>query len=78
MILKEGSALVVAGLVAGTGLALFGSRVIRELLFGVAPHDPVTFAGVAALMAAVGLVACWVPAARAARIDPAVAMRADQ
>jgi ABC-type lipoprotein release transport system permease subunit len=51
--------------------------VVRQLLFGVAPHDPATFAGVAALMAAIGIAACWIPAARAARIDPAVTMRAE-
>jgi ABC-type lipoprotein release transport system permease subunit len=45
-------------------------------LFGVAPHDPVTFIGVAVLMAAVGIGACWIPALRAARVDPAMAMRA--
>jgi len=50
--------------------------VMRGLLFGVAPHDPLTFAGVAVLMAAIGVVACWIPALRAARIDPAITMRA--
>jgi putative ABC transport system permease protein len=50
--------------------------VIRGLLFGVDPHDPVTLIGVALMMAAIGLGACWVPARRAARIDPVVAMRA--
>jgi putative ABC transport system permease protein len=78
MILKEGGTVVVLGLVAGTGLALFASRVVRQLLFGVAPHDPATFASVAVLMAAIGIAACWIPAARAARIDPAVMMRAEQ
>jgi ABC-type antimicrobial peptide transport system permease subunit len=42
----------------------------------VAPRDPITFVGVAVLMAAIGIIACWIPALRAARIDPAVAMRA--
>jgi hypothetical protein len=41
----------------------------------VAPHDPITFAGVAGLMAAIGIVACWIPARRAARVDPAITMR---
>ncbi|HKW94345.1 MAG TPA: hypothetical protein VJX92_20850 [Methylomirabilota bacterium] len=50
-------------------------RARRRLLFGVAPHDPATFVGVVVLMAAVGIVACWIPARRAARIDPAIAMR---
>ncbi len=78
MILKEGGTLVVVGLVMGTALAFVATSVIRGLLFGVAPHDPVTFAGVAALMAAIGVAACWIPAVRAARIDPAITMRAEQ
>jgi hypothetical protein len=45
------------------------------LLFGIAPHDPATFIGVAVMMATVGIVACWIPALRAARIDPAISMR---
>jgi ABC-type lipoprotein release transport system permease subunit len=45
------------------------------MLFGVEAHDPVTLVGVSALMAAVGLIACWIPALRAASIDPAVTMR---
>jgi ABC-type antimicrobial peptide transport system permease subunit len=49
---------------------------IQGLLFGVAPHDPVTLTVVALLMGAVGIAACWIPAARAARIDPWVALRA--
>jgi ABC-type lipoprotein release transport system permease subunit len=44
-------------------------------LFGVAPHDPVTLVGVALIMLAVGIGACWIPALRAASIDPAVAIR---
>lgn len=64
------------GLVLGVGGALFGTRLIRGMLFGVAPQDPVTLAGVALVMTAIGVAACWLPAMRAARIDPAVAMRA--
>jgi putative ABC transport system permease protein len=76
MILKEGGVLLVIGLALGVTGAYFAGGVIRGLLFGVAPHDPVTFAGVAAMMAAIGLAACWVPALRASRIDPAITMRA--
>jgi putative ABC transport system permease protein len=56
--------------------AFFAARVIQGLLFGVAPNDPITFVGVAVMMAAIGIVACWIPALRAARIDPAITMRA--
>ncbi|MGH7654402.1 MAG: ABC transporter permease [Gemmatimonadaceae bacterium] len=76
MVLSEGGALVGLGLVVGVGGSLLLARVMQGLLFGVAPRDPVTLGGVALLMAAIGVAACWVPAARAARIDPGVALRA--
>ena len=75
MILKEGGALLAIGLVLGVAGAWVAGGIIRGLLFGVAPHDPTTFIGVAVLMAAIGIVACWIPALRAARIDPAITMR---
>ena len=76
MILGEGGVLLALGLLLGVVGASFAARLIRGLLFGVAPHDAITFLGVAALMAAIGICACWIPARRAARIDPAVALRA--
>jgi predicted permease len=76
MILGEGGVLLAVGLVLGVGGAFLAARVIQGLLFGVEPHDPVTFTLVALLMAAIGVGACWIPALRAARIDPAIAMRA--
>ena len=75
MILGEGGVLLVLGLVVGVVGAFFATRFIRGLLFGVAPNDPTTFVGVAVMMAAIGIVACWIPALRAARIDPAITMR---
>ncbi len=75
MILKEGGVLVVIGLALGVTGAFFAARIIRGLLFGVAPNDPTTFVAVPALMAVIGLLACWIPARRASRIDPAIAMR---
>jgi predicted permease len=77
MVLSEGGALLVIGLAAGVTGALVTSRLLRGLLFGVAPHDPVTLGAVALIIAAVGVAACWLPAARAARVDPAVALRAE-
>jgi ABC-type antimicrobial peptide transport system permease subunit len=76
MILREGGVLLAIGLVLGVGGAFFAARGIRGLLFGVAPDDPLTLIGVAVVMAAIGIVACWIPARRAARIDPAITMRA--
>jgi predicted permease len=75
MVLMEGGVLLLIGLILGVGGAIFASRLIQGLLFGVAPHDPLTLVGVAVLMAAVGVGACWIPALRAARIDPAITMR---
>ena len=75
MILREGGVLLLIGLVLGVTGAFFATGVLRGLLFGVEPDDPTTFVGVAAMMAAIGIAACWIPALRAARIDPAIAMR---
>jgi putative ABC transport system permease protein len=75
MVLMEGGTLLAIGLVLGVIGAIVSSRFIRGLLFGVAPHDPMTLAGVAFVMAIVGTAASWLPAMKAARIDPAVAMR---
>ncbi|HEY4216703.1 MAG TPA: ABC transporter permease [Gemmatimonadaceae bacterium] len=77
MVLGEGGVLLGLGLGVGVLGALATSQLLQGLLFGVAPHDPVTLAGVIALLAGVGVAACWLPAARAARVDPAVALRAD-
>jgi predicted permease len=75
IVLRDGGGLVAFGLILGLVAAALSAGVIRGLLFGVAPGDPMTFAGVVAIMAVIGLIACWVPATRAARIDPAVSMR---
>ena len=76
MILREGSALLVLGLALGVLGAFAGARFIEGLLFGVTPHDTTTFVGVAAVMLLIGIGACWIPARRAARIDPVITMRA--
>ena len=77
MVLGEGGVLLIAGLGIGLVGALLAARLIRGMLFGVTPYDPATLAAVALLLGGVGVAACWVPAARAARVDPAVALRAD-
>jgi predicted permease len=75
MILWEGGMLLIGGLLIGVIGAVSGTHFIRGLLFGIEPNDPITLLGVAAAMAVVGVAACWVPALRAAKIDPAVAIR---
>jgi predicted permease len=75
MILREGGVLLAIGVALGVAGSLFAARIIRGLLFGVTPYDPATFIAVAMTMAAIGVSACWIPALRAARIDPAITMR---
>jgi putative ABC transport system permease protein len=75
MILREGGVLLAAGLVIGIVLTFLATQFIQGLLFGVAPRDPFTLVAVASMMGAIGLLACWIPARRAARIDPAITLR---
>jgi predicted permease len=75
MILGEGGFLLGIGLAVGIAASFFAARLIQGLLFGVPPHDPLTMIGVAVLMVAIGVVACWLPAIRASKIDPAITMR---
>jgi predicted permease len=77
LMLRRGMAPVLAGLAVGIPLALLATRLLGALLYEVSASDPVTFVGVAALLAAVALVASWLPSRRAARVDPTVALRAD-
>jgi predicted permease len=77
MVLSEGGRLVLIGLAVGVTGAVSLTQLMRGLLFGVSPHDPVTLTIVALIMAVVGIGACWIPAVRAARIEPAVALRAN-
>jgi putative ABC transport system permease protein len=75
LVLGQGFKLVLLGGGLGLALALALVRVIRTLLYGVEPTDPFTFAGATLLLAAVALLACWLPARRAAKINPMVALR---
>jgi predicted permease len=77
MVIAEGGSLLLVGLGVGLVGSLLAARVVSGLLFGVSPYDPVTLVGVALIMAAVGTIAAWVPAERAARVQPGVAMRAE-
>jgi predicted permease len=75
MILGQGLSLTLAGAAIGLVIAIAGGRLIASLLFGVSPTDPITIAGVVALIATVALVACLVPGHAATRVDPMVALR---
>jgi putative ABC transport system permease protein len=77
MVLRETAALVVVGLCLGVPGALASTRLIASLLFGVTAHDSVTFAVVSLGLTMSALVACAVPAARAAQIDPLLALRTE-
>jgi putative ABC transport system permease protein len=77
MILGEGARLSLAGLALGVAIALAATRLLKSALFGVTPTDATTYAAVVLLMLAVGLVACYLPARRAARVDPLTAIRAE-
>jgi putative ABC transport system permease protein len=74
-ILREGAGLAVLGVAIGSAAALALSRTLAGLLFGVRATDPETFVAVAALLLGVALVACYIPARRATRVDPMVALR---
>jgi len=75
MVLVQGARLAILGVVLGLGGGVALTRLLRTLLFEVEPTDPATFAAGAALLFAAALAACWIPARRAARVDPLVALR---
>lgn len=75
LILGEMAGLIGVGIVAGAALAVAGSKAAGSLLFGLKAHDPLTLALAAALLAAVGFVAAFIPARRASKVDPMVALR---
>jgi predicted permease len=72
---REGLTLVFAGALLGLGAAMLITRWLASLLYGVTPSDPLTFAAVALLLMLVGAAACYIPARRATRVDPMVALR---
>ena len=75
MILRESAWLAVAGIVVGGGAALLLTRLVKSMLYGIQPYDPATMAGGVLTLLAVALVASWIPARRAARIQPMEALR---
>lgn len=77
MVVKQGLGLAVLGLALGLLGAFGATRALSSFLYGVRPFDPLTFAGGCALFAALVVLACWIPAQRATRVDPAVTLRQD-
>jgi ABC-type lipoprotein release transport system permease subunit len=77
LVLGHGAKVILTGTAAGIALAFAATRYIASLLEGVGPRDAVTFIAVPALLAAIAFAACWVPARRAVRVDPAVVLRAE-
>jgi ABC-type antimicrobial peptide transport system permease subunit len=75
MVLKHGATMALVGVAIGIGASLVLTRLMASLLFGVSAHDPVTFTAVATLLILVALLACYIPARRATRVDPMVALR---
>jgi predicted permease len=75
LVVRQGALPVVAGLLAGLVLAGLGSRLAASFLRGVTPHDPVTFLSVTILLGVIALIATWIPARRAARSEPMIALR---
>ena len=75
MVFAEGFRLIAGGLILGTLAALFLSRVLRSLLFGVGNSDPITYVAVACVFAVVAFAACWAPVRRATSVDPIEALR---
>jgi putative ABC transport system permease protein len=75
MVLGEGLRTMFIGIAIGLVSALALARTVAHLLYGIAPSDPLTFVVVPIILAAVGLLACWIPARRATRVDPLTALR---
>jgi len=75
LVMRQGLALVVIGMALGLAGALALTRLLSSFLFEVTPLDPLTFVFVLMVLAVIALLACWLPARRAAKVDPMVALR---
>jgi len=77
LVVRQGMMLAVSGVTIGLAAAFLMTRLMRSLLFGVEATDPLTFAGISLLLGGITLFACYVPAQRAARIDPLISLRCE-
>jgi putative ABC transport system permease protein len=77
LVVPQGMVLAFSGVAIGLAAAFLLVRLLRSLLFGVEVTDPITFAGISLLLALITLLACYIPAQRAARIDPMISLRCD-
>jgi ABC-type antimicrobial peptide transport system permease subunit len=77
LMMREGTALIAAGLVIGLAGAWAATRLIKGFLYEVSPTDPLTFIGIAILLIFVASMACYIPARRAMKVDPMVALRTE-
>ncbi|MBO0858940.1 MAG: ABC transporter permease, partial [Chloracidobacterium sp.] len=77
LVIGQGMKLALIGIALGVGAALALTRLLKTMLFGVSPADPVTFLAIVSLLLFVAFLACWIPARRATKVDPMVALRVD-
>ena len=77
LILKQGMFLAAIGSICGLIIAFGGARMMKSMLYGVSTSDPITFTCVALLLFGIALLACWIPARRASRVEPMIALRAE-
>jgi ABC-type antimicrobial peptide transport system permease subunit len=77
LIVRHGMVMVGLGIFTGIIVAISCGPLIGHFVYGVTPHDPVTIVGVAAVLAAVAILACWLPARRATKVDPIQALRTE-
>ena len=77
LVVRQGMKMALIGLALGLVGAFLVSRVMMDMLYGISPTDPLTFTGVSIVLLAVALLACLIPARRATRVDPIVALRAE-
>jgi putative ABC transport system permease protein len=74
-VIAQGMRLVLIGVLIGVPISMAVAQVVKSMLFGLSSRDPVTYVGAAALLAIAGLMACSMPARRAAKVDPMIALR---